>query len=72
MLIVLLELVESDFACMRAGAICYACLSELFSAQTISSRLSENNNNSPLSISRAHLSEGLSPKREKSRLSEMG
>jgi len=36
------------FACVRAGEICYARLSELFLAQTGSSRLSENGSNSPL------------------------
>ena len=34
-------------ACVRAGEICYTRLSELFFAQTRSSRLSENGSNSP-------------------------
>ena len=35
------------FACVRAGEICYARLSELFLAQTGSFRLSENGSNPP-------------------------
>jgi len=47
------------FACVRAGEIYYARLSELFLAQTGSSRLSENGSNSPPLVSSARLSEGL-------------
>jgi len=52
------------FACVRAGGICYARLSELFLAQTGSSRLSERGSNSPPLVSSARLSEGLSLERE--------
>ena len=47
-------------ACVRAGEICYARLSELLFAQTRSSRLSENGSNLPPLVSSARLSEGLS------------
>ena len=52
------------FACVRAGEILYARLSELFFAQTRSSRLSENGNNLPPLVLSARLSEGLSLGRE--------
>ncbi|QCD98759.1 hypothetical protein DEO72_LG7g36 [Vigna unguiculata] len=47
-------------ALFRAGAICYARLSGLCFAQTRSSRLSEDDSNSPPLVSSARLSEGLS------------
>jgi len=46
------------FAYVIVGEICYARLSELFLAQTGSSRLSENVSNSPPLVSSARLREG--------------
>jgi len=49
---------------VRAGEIGYARLSELFLAQTGSSRLSEHGSNSPPLVLSARLSEGLSLERD--------
>ena len=52
------------FACVRAGEICNARLSELFLAQMGSSPLSENYSNSPPLVLSARLREGLSLERD--------